>query len=54
MTTGEELDYYGRACGQGGRGRAGFQGRGRGQTYCYNCWKDDHINPDFPIKDGST
>jgi hypothetical protein len=23
----------------------------RGCYYCFNCWKDDHISPDFPIKD---
>jgi hypothetical protein len=26
------------------------QGRGRGQPYYYNCWKYDHISPNFPIK----
>jgi hypothetical protein len=45
-----------------GRGRGGYQGWGRGWGnfgrghdrgcyYCFNCWKDDHISPDCPIKD---
>jgi hypothetical protein len=45
---GRRNDYY-------GRGRGGFQGRsrgrGRGRPYYFNCWKEDHISPDFPIKD---
>jgi hypothetical protein len=35
---------------RGGRGQLG-RGRGRGHYYCFNCWKEDHISLDFPIKD---
>jgi len=42
--------YKGRGGYRGGRGKIG-KGHGQGYYYFFNCWKEDHISHDFPIKD---